>query len=227
MQQENGNTAHVAGMNDAAGNANTGKAAQLGQAAQAAQTANAAGAPNTVKSPKIALTARIARNATVIGDVELGQDCTVLFGAVLRGDMGRKIVVGDRTNIQEGVCVHVPTDGDTIIGSNVTVGHGAIVHGCTIGDETLVGMGAIVLDGAKVGNRCLIAAGALVTGTADIQDGMLVIGSPAKAVRPLTEAEIEGLAESAEEYVQVGRDLAEQDLIDEGFAANLGCVKAR
>lgn len=224
MQQESGNTAHVSGMNDAAGNANTGKAARLGQAAQTAQTTNAA---NAFKSPKIAPTARIARNATVIGDVELGQDCTVLFGAVLRGDMGQKVVVGDRTNIQEGVCVHVPTDGDTIIGSNVTVGHGAIVHGCTIGDETLVGMGAIVLDGAKVGNRCLIAAGALVTGTADIQDEMLVIGSPAKAVRPLTEAEIEGLAESAEEYVQVGRDLAEQDLIDEGFAANLGCVKAR
>lgn len=235
MQQENENTAHAVGMSGSDKVTDTAEATDTTKTADATKETSASGkagsdkaaqTTTTAKAPKIAPTARIARNATVIGDVELGQDCTVLFGAVLRGDMGRKIVVGDRTNIQEGVCVHVPTDGDTIIGSDVTVGHGAIVHGCTIGNGTLVGMGAIMLDGAKVGKRCLIAAGALVTGTADIPDEMLVIGSPAKAVRPLTEAEIESLAESAEEYVQIGRDLAEQDLIDEGFAANLGCMSA-
>ena len=168
-------------------------------------------------------TARIARNAVVIGDVELGAECTVLFNATLRGDCRGRIIVGERTNIQELACVHVPLDGDTVIGSDVSVGHGAILHGCTIGDGTLVGMGATVLDGARVGRRCLIGAGALVTGSADIPDGMLVVGAPAKAKRPLTDEELEGLAVNAAEYVAIGRDLAEQGIIDEGRAANAGC----
>ncbi len=171
---------------------------------------------------KIAPTARIARNATVIGDVELGEDCTVLFNAVLRGDIGGRVIVGSRTNFQEGSCAHVPLGADTVIGADVSIGHGAIVHGCTIGDGTLVGMGAIVLDGAKVGKHCLIGAGAVVTGKADIPDGMMVIGTPAKAVRPLTDEERAGLAENAQEYVCIGKDLAAQGLIDEGFAANAG-----
>lgn len=161
----------------------------------------------------IAPTARIAHNATIVGNVEVGEDCTILFNATLRGDMGRKVVIGDRTNFQELSCAHVPMDRDTIIGSDVSVGHGAIVHGCTIGDGTLVGMGAIVLDGANVGRNCLIGAGALVTGKADIPDGMLVIGSPAKAVRPLTDEEIASLAVNAAEYVQIGKDLADEGLL--------------
>lgn len=159
---------------------------------------------------KIAPSARIANNATVIGDVTLGEDVTVLFNATLRGDVGGKIVVGDRTNIQELACIHVPLEGDTIIGSDVSVGHGAILHGCTIADGTLVGMGAIVLDGAQVGKNCLIGAGALVTGTADIPDGMLVIGSPAKAVRALTEEELAGLEVNVREYIKIGNDLQAQ-----------------
>lgn len=169
----------------------------------------------------IASSARIARNAIVVGDVLIGEDATILFNATVRGDLGRKVVIGDRTNVQELACLHVPTDADTIIGSDVSVGHGAIIHGCTIGDGTLVGMGAIVLDGAKVGRRCLIGAGALVTGKSDIPDGMLVIGSPAKVVRPLSDEEIAGLAANADEYVRIGKDLADQGLLEEGYAANL------
>ena len=142
-------------------------------------------------TPRIHPTARIARNAVVTGDVELGARCTVLFNAVVRGDCAGRIAVGENTNIQEGACLHV----------------------CTIGDGTLVGMGAIVIDGARVGKRCLIGAGALVTGTADIPDGMLAIGSPARAVRPLTPEELAGLEESVQEYLQVGDDLVEQGLL--------------
>ena len=103
--------------------------------------------------------------------------------------------------------MHVSRRFDTIIGDDVTVGHGAIVHGCTIGDGTIVGMGSIVIDGAKVGKNCLIGAGALVTGAANIPDGMLVIGSPAKAVRALTDEELAGNLASAEEYVKTGAKL--------------------
>ena len=164
---------------------------------------------------------RIARNAVVVGDVSIGADTTVLFNATIRGDLGRKVVIGDRTNIQELACLHVPMDADTIVGSDVSIGHGAIVHGCTIGDGSLIGMGAIVLDGAKVGKRCLIGAGALVTGKSDIPDGMLAIGSPAKVVRALTEEELEGLRVNAAEYVQIGKDLAAQGLLEEGAAKSL------
>lgn len=172
--------------------------------------------------PAIHPTARIARNATVIGNVSLAEESCVLFNATLRGDCGGRICVGKRSNVQEQACIHVPPDGETLIGDDVTIGHGAIVHGCAIGDGSLVGMGAIVLDGARIGKRCLVGAGALVTGKADIPDGMMVLGSPAKAVRPLTAEEIAGLSENAREYVRIGRELASEGLIDEGRAANLG-----
>lgn len=157
--------------------------------------------------PNIDGKARIARNATVIGDVTIGSETTVFFNATLRGDCGGRIVIGNRSNVQENACLHVSRRFDTIIGDDVTVGHGAIVHGCTIGDGTIVGMGSIVIDGANVGRNCLIGAGALVTGTANIPDGMLVIGSPAKAVRALTEEELAGNLASAQEYVEIGAEL--------------------
>ncbi len=169
---------------------------------------------------QISPTARIARNAMVIGDVRLGDDCTVLFNATIRGDMGGKVVIGNRTNVQELACIHVPLNNDTVIGNSVTIGHGALVHGCTIGNNTLIGMGAIVLDGAKVGSNCLIGAGALVTGTANIPDGMLVLGSPAKAVRALTAEEMSELTMNAEEYVEAGKELAAQGYLTEGWAEN-------
>lgn len=168
--------------------------------------------------PIIHPTAKIAKNAIVTGNVEIGADCTVLFNAVLRGDCDGYIEVGDGSNIQEGVCVHVAKGGGTVIGRNVTVGHGAIVHGCTIGDGSLIGMGAIVIDGARVGARCLIGAGALVTGTANIPDGMLVLGSPARAIRALSPEELADLENAAAEYVRVGKDLFAKGLLTKGSA---------
>ena len=167
----------------------------------------------TYCSPTIDPTANVAASALVIGDVELAADVTVLHNATLRGDCNGRIVVGAQSNIQELACIHVPLDGDTIIGERVSVGHGAILHGCTIGDGTLVGMGAIVIDGARIGRDCLIGAGALVTGTADIPDGMLVVGSPAKAVRPLTEDERASLATNIDEYLKIGRTLKKEGLL--------------
>lgn len=109
--------------------------------------------------------------------------------------------------------MHVPIDGDVVVGDDVSVGHGAILHGCTIGDGTLVGMGAIVLDGARIGKNCLIGAGALVTGKMDAPDGSLIIGSPAKVARELSEEELEGLKVNCAEYVRIGRELAEEGLL--------------
>ena len=151
---------------------------------------------------KIDPEAHIAPNATILGNVELGRDVTVFAGATLRGDYGACIKVGDGTNIQEGVCVHLGATSPTTIGRGCTVGHGAIVHGCTIGDNVLVGMGSIVMDHAVIGDNCIIGAGALVTGGTQIPAGSLVIGSPAKVKRALTDEEIAANRVDAEEYVE-------------------------
>ena len=120
----------------------------------------------------------IASGAVVTGDVELGNDVSIWHNAVLRGDSG-KITVGDRTNIQDGCIVHE----ETHIGADCTVGHGAIVHGCTVGDGCLIGMGAIVLNGAVLGEGCLVGAGAVVTGKTNAPAGSVLLGSPAKIVK--------------------------------------------
>lgn len=125
--------------------------------------------------------AYIAPNATVVGDVTLQKDANIWYGAVLRGDSGA-ICIGEGTNIQDNCVVHEKT----AIGKNCTVGHGAIVHGCTIGDGCLIGMGAIVLNGAKLGDHCLVGAGAVVTGKMDAPAGSVLLGSPAKIVKELT-----------------------------------------
>lgn len=164
-------------------------------------------------TPEVHPTAKIASNATVVGDVHIAEDVTVLYGAVLRGDMGGHVRIGARSNIQELACLHVPIDGDVVVGEDVSVGHGAILHGCTIGDGSLVGMGAIVLDGATIGKRCLIGAGALVTGKMDAPDGVLIVGSPAKVARDLTEEELASLTVNCQEYVSIGRTLAEEGLL--------------
>ena len=145
--------------------------------------------------------AYIAPNATVVGDVILGKDASVWYGAVLRGDCGT-ITVGAGTNIQDNCVIHE----QTTIGENCTVGHGAIVHGCTIGDDSMVGMGAIVLTGAKIGKGCLIGAGAVVTGKTDAPDGSMLLGSPAKIVKevsPQMRAEIE---KDAALYVKLAKE---------------------
>lgn len=142
----------------------------------------------------------IAPDATVVGKVTLGEGVGVWFGAVLRGD-NEPIAIGADTNLQEHVMVHTDPGYPVSVGRGCTIGHRAILHGCTIGDNTLIGMGAIVLNGAVIGNDCLIGAGALVTEGKAIPDGSLVVGSPAKVVRPLDDAAIARLKSSAERYV--------------------------
>ena len=152
-----------------------------------------------MKTPVIHPNAYIAPNATVVGDVHIGAGSSVFFGSVLRGDR-EPITIGEDTNIQDNCVVHADPGFSAVIGRDCTVGHAAILHGCTIGDNTLVGMGAIVLNGAVVGRDCIIAAGALVTQGAVIPDGSMVMGAPAKVRRPLTPEEIAQNAASAAGY---------------------------
>ena len=150
--------------------------------------------------PKLGRGVYIARGAVVLGDVTLGAHSSVWYNAVLRGDINR-IVVGHHTNIQDNAVLHLADDFPCILGNWVTVGHSAIVHACKIGDETLVGMGAVVLDGAVVGRQCLIGAKALVTQGTKIPAGSLVLGSPAKVVRKLSPEERAHLKWWSEKYV--------------------------
>ncbi|UNK39493.1 gamma carbonic anhydrase family protein [Shinella sp. H4-D48] len=143
----------------------------------------------------------VAPDANVIGKVILGEDVGIWFGATLRGD-NEPIIVGARSNIQEGVVVHTDPGKPVIIGEGCTIGHGAIIHGCTIGNNSLVGMGATVLNGAVIGNNCLVGANALVTEGKVFPDNSLIVGAPAKAVRTLDDAAVAGLKLSAESYVQ-------------------------
>lgn len=142
----------------------------------------------------------LASNATVVGDVTLGEKVNIWYGAVLRGDSGA-ITVGEGTNIQDNAVVHE----ETIIGKSCTVGHGAIVHGCTVGDGCVIGMGAVVLTGAVLGDGCLVGAGAVVTGKTHAPAGTLLLGSPAKAVRQLTEEEMAENFRSAQHYVALAQ----------------------
>jgi len=153
------------------------------------------------KQPVLGKGVYIARGAIVTGDVTLGDSASVWYNAVLRGDINR-IVVGDHTNIQDNSVIHLADDFPCIIGSYVTVGHSAIVHACQIGNECLIGMGAVVLDGAEVGAQCLIGAKALVTQNVKIPAGSLVLGSPAKVVRALSDDERAGLKFWAGKYAE-------------------------
>ncbi len=143
----------------------------------------------------------VAPDANVIGKVILGEDVGIWFGATLRGD-NEPIIVGARSNIQEGVVVHTDPGKPVIIGEGCTIGHGAIIHGCTIGNNSLIGMGATVLNGTVIGNNCLVGANALVTEGKVFPDNSLIVGSPAKAIRTLDAEAVEGLKKSAESYVR-------------------------
>lgn len=154
-----------------------------------------------MKTPDIHPSAFVAPGAVVRGEVHLAENSSVFYNAVLRGDRA-PISIGEGTNIQDNCVVHVEYDLPVTVGKNVTVGHGAILHGCTIGDETLIGMGTIVLNGAQIGKSCLIGAGALVTQNAVIPDGCMAVGSPARVKRPLTPEEMDGLRQSAADYRQ-------------------------
>lgn len=158
-----------------------------------------------MKKPEISGKAYIAPSADIIGDVVIKENGSVWYRAVVRADNDR-IEIGSGSNVQDSCVLHADAGYPVKIGDYVTVGHGAIIHGCEIGDNTLVGMGAIILNGAKIGKNCLIAAGALVTQGKEIPDGSMVMGSPAKIRRELTEEEIAGNRESAEEYIALGRE---------------------
>lgn len=142
----------------------------------------------------------VAPDAHVIGKVVIGEDVGIWFGAVLRGD-NETITLGARTNIQEHAMLHTDMGFPMTIGEGCTIGHGAILHGCTLGENVLIGMGAIVLNGADIGAGSLVGAGALVTEGKAFPPGSLIVGSPARAVRQLDEAAIEGLKKSSSSYV--------------------------
>jgi len=154
--------------------------------------------------PQIHPTAYVAPGAVVVGDVTLGEESSVWYQCTLRGDIHR-IVVGPRSNIQDNSVIHLADDFGCIVGELVTVGHRAILHACTVEDEVLVGMGAIVLDGARIGSRSIIGAGALVTMHTEIPPGSLVLGAPAKVVRTLDREEQAKVKTWALKYVEVSR----------------------
>ena len=155
-------------------------------------------------APRVAASAWVADTAQVIGNVVLGENASVWFGTVVRGDT-EAITNGAGTNIQDASVLHADFGQPLVIGERVTVGHQVMLHGCTIGDETLIGIGAIVLNGARIGKNCLVGAGALVTEGKEFPDGSMIIGSPAKAVRELSPEQIEGLRQSARHYMDNAR----------------------
>ena len=149
----------------------------------------------------------VAPNATVIGDVTLTANVSIWFSAVVRADKDR-IIIGEGSNIQDNCVVHTSKGHPVIIGSNVSVGHGAILHGCTLCDQVLVGMGAIVLNGAKVGSGSLIGAGAVVTEGTDIPEGSVVVGVPGKVIKQVTDAQKDYILTNARSYVQLAMEYA-------------------
>ena len=159
-------------------------------------------AAHLFKTPDTGKAQWIASNATVVGDVTLGAQSSVFYGAILRGDIAR-IVVGEGSNIQDNAIVHLADNLDAVIGAWCTIGHAAIIHACTIEDECLIGMGATVLDGARIGARSIVGAGAVVTQRMQVPPGSMVLGTPAKVVRTLSEAEQSALRAWAEKYVDV------------------------
>lgn len=163
-----------------------------------------------IKTPTLENNVYIAPGAVVRGNVILGENASVWFNAVVRAEAGSAII-GKNTNIQDNCVLHVDHGADICIGSQVTIGHGAIVHGCTIGSNTLIGMGAIILNHAIVGENCIIGAGALITQNTIIPDNSLVIGNPGKVVRTVTVSEKENIRQNADYYVKEAAVYARQE----------------
>lgn len=154
--------------------------------------------------PQIHETAHIADSADVIGQVEMAEDSSVWYGVVVRADTDR-IRIGRGSNIQDNSVLHTDAGIELVIGENVTVGHQCMLHGCSIGDGSLIGIGAIVLNRARIGRHCVVGAGALVTEGKEFPDGSMIIGSPAKAVRQLTDGQKEALRQGALHYQENAR----------------------
>jgi carbonic anhydrase/acetyltransferase-like protein (isoleucine patch superfamily) len=154
--------------------------------------------------PQLAQGAWVADSAQVIGNVQLAENASVWFGAILRGD-NEMLRIGRNSNVQDGSVLHADPGFPLTLGDDVTVGHQAMLHGCTIGDGSLIGIQAVVLNGAKIGRNCLVGAGALVTEGKEFPDGSLILGSPAKAVRALSPEQQARMAHSAAHYVENAR----------------------
>lgn len=162
------------------------------------------------KTPKYGEACWFAPNATLVGDIEMGNDCTIWFNAVVRADVNQ-IIIGDKVNIQDGAVIHCTYEKTkTIIGNNVSIGHNAILHGCIVEDEVLIGMGAIVMDGAKIGKNAIIGAGAIVTQNTIVPSGTVWAGNPAKYLKDVNESLDEVFLRTANNYVLYASWLKDQ-----------------
>ncbi len=155
-------------------------------------------------APQIDPSAWVAESANLIGKVTLGANATVWYGVTIRGD-NERITIGDDSNVQEGTVMHTDMGYPLTLGTGVSIGHQAMLHGCTVGDGALIGIQAVIMNGAKIGKGCLVGAGALVTERKEFPDNTLILGSPAKAVRTLAEQDIARLREIADGYVKRGK----------------------
>lgn len=164
---------------------------------------------HTIKTPHLGKNVYTAPGAVVRGDVAIGDNSSVWFHAVVRAEAG-SAVIGEKTNIQDNCVLHVDHGADIQIGSQVTIGHGAIIHGCTVKDNTLIGMGAIIMNHAVIGENCIIGAGTLITQNTVIPDNSLVLGNPGKIIRTVTEAEKENIRRNADYYMEEARAYAGQ-----------------
>jgi gamma-carbonic anhydrase len=165
------------------------------------------------KNPNIGESCFIAPNATVLGDVRMGSESSIWFGAVVRGDL-MPVIIGERSNVQDLCVLHVGEGFDLKIGDNVTIGHRAIVHGCTIGNNVLIGMGSTIMNGAEIGDGSIVGAGAVVTGGTKVPPNSLVLGMPAKVKRELSKEEIASIGESATHYVEFALRYIEEGICD-------------
>jgi carbonic anhydrase/acetyltransferase-like protein (isoleucine patch superfamily) len=155
-------------------------------------------------APRVDPTAWVADSAQVMGNVTLAADSNIWFGVVIRGD-NEPITIGEGSNIQDGSVLHSDLGKPLTVGKRVTVGHGVMLHGCTVGDESLIGIGAVVLNDAVIGKNCLVGAGSLVTEGKVFPDGSMIVGSPARVVRQLTPEQMDGLRQSAQHYIDNAR----------------------
>jgi len=151
--------------------------------------------------PRLEAGAWVAESADVIGHVELREGASIWFGSVVRGD-NEPLIIGRRSNIQDGSVLHSDPGSPLVVGDDVTVGHQVMLHGCSIGDGSLIGIKAVILNNARIGKHCLVGAGSLVTEGKVFEDGWLIMGTPAKAVRPLTPEQLKGLRHGADHYVE-------------------------